>query len=61
MSDQLSVEFAGRVPRSVVDRTVEAARHDLDGQTPPGALEELLHRLAHYRLDLYRDTQGETG
>ncbi|MDQ2586841.1 hypothetical protein [Saccharothrix yanglingensis] len=48
---RLTAEFRGRVPKGVVACTVLEARHDLQGQIRPGALAELLHRLAHHRLD----------
>lgn len=48
----LAAEFSGRVPKRVVARTVVGARLDLEGQTQPKALAEMLHRLAHYRLDV---------
>ncbi|WP_158853471.1 hypothetical protein [Saccharothrix deserti] len=47
----LAAEFSGRVPRKVVARTVVGARQDLQGQIQPEALAEMLHRLAHHRLD----------
>jgi len=45
---RLSVEFPAR-RATVVSRTVDQCRRDLDG-TPPGALPELLERLARQRL-----------
>jgi hypothetical protein len=50
VADALAREFAETVPRSHVVDIVRVARQDLDGQVPPSALDELLHRLAHYRL-----------
>ncbi|WP_309117971.1 hypothetical protein [Saccharothrix sp.] len=48
---RLAAEFGGRVPRRVVASTVVAARRDLEGQVAPEAVAEMLHRLAHHRLD----------
>jgi hypothetical protein len=45
---RLSVEFPAR-HAAVVSRTVDQCRRDLDG-APPGALPELLERLARQRL-----------
>ncbi len=45
---RLSVEFPAQ-PAAVVSRTVDQCRRDLDG-APPGALPELLERLARQRL-----------
>lgn len=50
VAEQLAREFGETVPRTDIDEVVHAARRDLDGQVPPHALDELLHRLAHYRL-----------
>ncbi|MCX6464557.1 MAG: hypothetical protein NTW05_13355 [Pseudonocardiales bacterium] len=47
---RLAEEYAGLVPPDVVHREVAAAERELRGQVPPGALEEMLHRLAAYRL-----------
>ncbi|MDN5930516.1 MAG: hypothetical protein L0I24_05560 [Pseudonocardia sp.] len=47
---QLTEEFSGLVPADVVSREVADAARELRGQVPTGALEELLHRLAAYRL-----------
>jgi hypothetical protein len=47
----LAAHFGGRVPRNVVARTVTDARLDLEGRIQSEALAEMLHRLAHYRLD----------
>ncbi|MFT7840328.1 hypothetical protein Q5530_29650 [Saccharothrix sp. BKS2] len=49
--DELTAEYRGRLPGSVVARTVLGARQDLEGQIQPEALAEMLHRLARYRLD----------
>ncbi|QFZ19498.1 hypothetical protein [Saccharothrix syringae] len=49
--DRLADEFKGLVPETVVTSTVLGARQDLEGQIQPGALAEMLHRLARYRLD----------
>ena len=49
-TEQLALEFAGIVPRANLERIVRAAKQDLEGQVVPTALDEMLHRLAHYRL-----------
>jgi hypothetical protein len=46
----LAAEFNGVLPRAIVSRTVLRAHQDLDGQIVPGALAEMLHRLARHRL-----------
>jgi hypothetical protein len=46
----LTAEFDGVLPRAVVEAEVKAAEYELRGQVPPGSLDELLHRLAAYRL-----------
>ncbi|GEL23044.1 hypothetical protein PSU4_19980 [Pseudonocardia sulfidoxydans NBRC 16205] len=46
----LADEFDGRVTRTGVRAEVLGAVQDLEGQTAPGAVEELAHRLARYRL-----------
>lgn len=38
-----------RIPAEVIEETVEMCRSDLSG-TPPGALPELVERLAYWRL-----------
>ncbi|MFD2416804.1 hypothetical protein [Amycolatopsis pigmentata] len=50
VAEQLAREFGKSVPRADIEEVVATARRDLDGQVPPHALDELLHRLAHYRL-----------
>lgn len=50
LAGQLAREFGETVPRADIEEVVRVARRDLDGQVPPEALDELLHRLAHYRL-----------
>ena len=50
----LLIDLAGSVPAAVVREVVSAARDDLDGQVPPGALPEFLHRSAVQRLEDYR-------
>ena len=47
---RLSVEFDGVLPCVIVEAEVAAAEAELRGQVPPGALDEMLHRLAGYRL-----------
>jgi hypothetical protein len=47
---QLSVEFDGVLPRGIVEAEVAAAEAELRGQVSPGSRDELLHRLAGYRL-----------
>lgn len=49
-TELLAIEFAGLVPRADIESVVRAARQDLAGQVVPAALDEMLHRLAHYRL-----------
>lgn len=49
-TEQLAPEFAGVVPRAELESIVRTARQDLEGQVVPTALDEMLHRLAHYRL-----------
>ncbi|MBB5800851.1 hypothetical protein F4560_000619 [Saccharothrix ecbatanensis] len=51
---RLAVEFGGVVSRRVVTTTVLEARRDLEGRIVPEALAEMLHRLAHHRLDRMR-------
>ncbi|WP_245375170.1 three-helix bundle dimerization domain-containing protein [Crossiella equi] len=50
VADRLTEEFRDSVPEQVVRGTVREATRDLDGQTAPAAMAEMLHRLAHYRL-----------
>ena len=53
----LVAEFDGAMRSEVVERVVLAARRDLDGEVPPEALPEFLHRLAWQRLvDLHAGT-----
>lgn len=52
---RLITEFDGVLPREVVTGTVLTARRDLEGQVAPEALAEMLHHLAHHRLDRIRD------
>lgn len=47
---RLTEEFSGLVPADVVRREVAVAAKELRGQVPAGALAEMLHRLASYRL-----------
>lgn len=61
VTEQLAREFAGIVPRADLEEVVRAASRDLAGQVVPTALEEMLHRLAHYRLSqLTTSTPGPT-
>lgn len=46
----LESEFRDRLPTGSVAAVLAAARRDLEGQVPPAALGEMLHRLASYRL-----------
>jgi hypothetical protein len=46
---QLAEEFDGLAP-AAVEAVVEEAVTELRGQVPPGSLDELVHRLAGYRL-----------
>ena len=46
----LSTTLAGKVAAPEVLATVRAAEQDLRGQVTPGALHEMLHQLAAYRL-----------
>ncbi|SES30058.1 hypothetical protein SAMN05216188_13140 [Lentzea xinjiangensis] len=48
--DGLATEFSGVLSRAVVSRTVLDAHQDLNGQTVPDALAEMLHHLARHRL-----------
>jgi hypothetical protein len=49
---RLATEFDGLLPPELVTRIVMEAICDLYGQVQPKAFPELLHRLAHYRLDI---------
>ncbi|MBP2334814.1 hypothetical protein JOF41_000992 [Saccharothrix coeruleofusca] len=51
---RLTAEFRGVLPQEVVTGTVLAARRDLEGQVAREALAEMLHHLAHHRLDRLR-------
>jgi len=50
VAGQLAAEFDGVVDADVVEQVVRAARRDLEGDVPAGALPELVHRLAKQRL-----------
>lgn len=50
VSGELLGEFHGILPDATVTEVVAVARHDLQGQIVPEALQEMLHRLAHHRL-----------
>jgi hypothetical protein len=47
---RLASEFGGAVPPALVAAVVRDAERDLRGQVVPGALGEMLHRLAAVRL-----------
>jgi hypothetical protein len=47
---QLALEFDDVLPRVAVEAMVEEAAAELRGQVPPGSLDEMVHRLAGYRL-----------
>jgi hypothetical protein len=46
----MASEFGGAVPPTLVAAVVRDAERDLRGQVVPGALGEMLHRLAAVRL-----------
>ncbi|MHA6783288.1 hypothetical protein ACVGOW_20195 [Pseudonocardia saturnea] len=48
--DMLVAEFGGRLDEGVVRFEVALAERELRGQAPPGAADELTHRLAAHRL-----------
>jgi hypothetical protein len=50
VAEHLTAEFGGVLPQVVVEAEVEAAEQELRGQVHPESLDELLHRLAAYRL-----------
>jgi hypothetical protein len=52
VAERLITEFDGFVPARIVARIVLEAVADLNGQVQPEAFPELLHRLAHYRLEI---------
>lgn len=53
---ELAVRFSVVLAPDVIRQVVRAARRDLDGEVPPEALAEFLHRLALQRLlDLHRE------
>lgn len=49
---ELADEFGDRLAETTVATVVDGARHDLQGQVVPGAFAEMVHRLAHTRLDV---------
>lgn len=51
IAQRLCREFRAVLPPSVVYRTLVGAEHDLQGQIAPRAWEEMVYRLAQYRLD----------
>lgn len=54
VASELVREFEGVLPNSTITEVVATARHDLEGQIVPEALQEMLHRLAHHRLNVLR-------
>jgi hypothetical protein len=52
VAERLTTEFDGIVPPGTVVNIVLEAVGDLNGQVQPQAFPELLHRLAHYRLEI---------
>jgi hypothetical protein len=52
VAEQLAMEFDGIVPPERVASIVLEPASDLSGQVRPEAFPELLHRLAHYRLEM---------
>jgi hypothetical protein len=52
VAERLTTEFDGIVPPGTVVNIVLEAVGDLNGQVRPAAFPELLHRLAHYRLEI---------
>ena len=52
VAERLATEFDGIVPPGLVASIVLEAVGDLNGQVQPEAFPELLHRLAHYRLEI---------
>lgn len=51
VAERLMVTYDGIVPLRMVTNVVLEAARDLRGQVPPGALAEMLHQLAHHRLE----------
>lgn len=49
-AEQLYVEFGAALPPSLIHATLAEAEHDLAGQVAPEARDELVYRLAQYRL-----------
>lgn len=50
LAERLYLEFEAAVPPSAVYNTLAAAEHDLIGQIAPEAWDEMVYRLARYRL-----------
>lgn len=50
LCDMLATEFVGRLDERAVRFEVAVAERELRGQAPPGAADELTHRLAAHRL-----------
>ena len=59
---RMASEFGGAVPPTLVAAVVRDAERDLRGQVVPGALGEMLHRLAAVRLqELTRGPRAPDG
>jgi hypothetical protein len=50
LTRRLAVEYDGVLPQVTVEAEVRAAETELRGQVPAGSLDEMIHRLAGYRL-----------
>jgi hypothetical protein len=62
VTDHMAAEFGEIVPPALVAAVVRDAECDLRGQVAPGALGEMLHRLAAVRLqELTRDLGSAGG
>lgn len=51
VAERLMADYDGIVPLEMVASVVMEAAGDLRGQVPPGAQAEMLHQLAHHRLE----------
>ncbi|MEV0675244.1 hypothetical protein AB0I60_01845 [Actinosynnema sp. NPDC050436] len=59
VATRLAAQFGGTLSGRTVTTTVRQAHADLRGQIVPEALGEMLHRLAHHRLnDLCRTARS---